>query len=203
MSVTRPSAANRNCVTACTRTLMMMLAAESGPGTAQNVRSRAPTMSPPTCVSGSRELTASRMNLRRTATRRRTRSAAGSNHHHPAPATATVATRVSTTSANPQPTLAMASATACTPDHKARPMQTAIPTHHATIPTCLRLPIRTLALDESVGYRVKQGLARQSPNCRGKPSGSVGRPRERFSGASSPRAQGACRKFVLKTAVQS
>src|SRR5216683_972711 len=133
---------------------MMMLAAASGPGTAQNVNSRAPMMSPPTCVSGSTALTASRTNLRRTAARGRKRPLAGNNNHQPTPATETVAARVSTTNGTPQPTLATALPTASMPDHAVRPMQAAIAVHQATTPAYLSAPMRTLVLKATIGYPV-------------------------------------------------
>jgi hypothetical protein len=122
---------------------MTILAAASGPGTAQNVRSLPPMMSPPTCVSGSRTLTDSRTNLRRTAARSHKRSLAGNNNHQPTPATETVKARVSTTNSIPQPTLATAALTASKPDHAVRPMLAAIAVHQAIRPTCLRAPMPT------------------------------------------------------------
>src|SRR6266478_7375812 len=131
----------------------MVLAAASGPPTVQNVKSRAPMMSPP---SGSRALTASRTNLRRTTARSRKRPLAGNSNHQPAPATETVAARVSTTNGIPQPTHATALPTASMPDHALRPMQAAIPVHQATTPTYLSAPMRTLVLNATIGQSVMQ-----------------------------------------------
>src|SRR5262249_50824108 len=119
------------------------LAAASGPGTAQNVSSRPPIMSPPTWVNGSRVLTDSRTTLRRTAARSRKSWLAGNNNHQPAPATETAKARANTTNSTPQPTLATALPTASKPDHEVRPMPAAIAVSQATRPTCFRAPMRT------------------------------------------------------------
>src|SRR5262249_28656620 len=122
--------------TAWSRTSTMMLAAASEPATPQKVASRAPTISPPTWVSGSSVLTASRTNLSSTAGCSRKGVPAGNSIHQPAPAMPTVAILTSTTRAMPAPTLAIARPTSSIPNHNVSPMPAAIPPHQAMPPTC-------------------------------------------------------------------
>ena len=129
-------------------------------GTAQNVDSRAPTTSPPTCVSGRSVLAPSRMNRRSKADRSLKRPVVGRSSHQPVPAIEMVATRVSATNAIPQPTLATALPTSAKPSHMVRPMDAKIPAHQATRPMRSNAPLRTATPSPIVAHPPAEG------NCR-------------------------------------
>ena len=138
----------------------MMPAVARELGTAQNVDSRAPTTSPPTCVSGRSVLTPSRMKRRSKADRSLKCPLAGRRSHQPTPATEMVATRVSATNGIPQPTLATALPTSAKPSHTVRPMDAKIPAHQATRPMRSNAPVRTATPSPTVTHPSAEG------NCR-------------------------------------
>ena len=96
-----PTSVNRKSATTCMNMSTSTVAPESAAGMPENVTTRAPAISPPTCATGNSMLIASRMKRTRTHMRNVAFASGGKMIHQPRPAPVSSTARIAVTTASP------------------------------------------------------------------------------------------------------